>query len=103
MLAISEIAQVARRPESGADQVTVNDPDEVAVEVGGMRVLFRVDRLGDPRWTFEVTDDGQAVAAGVVAGAGTITETVLAARQLAGLPPPTVAPQPSKLSFGGEA
>jgi hypothetical protein len=104
MLNISEIAQAARRPESGAEVVQVHDPAEVACEVGDVRVHFQLDQLDPsaPRWTYAVHDDRQAVATGVVAGAGGVVQVLLDARQLAGLPAPAVGPVPSQLTFGEE-
>lgn len=104
-LTITEIAQAARRPEVGANHVTVKDSgqttteadinnrvrtvlvrefDQVLVDVGGVVVDFlRLSGQEQP-WTWSIEDDPRHH--GPVNGTGDVLRAIQRAHDLAGTP-----------------
>ena len=100
----SEQAEVPLPEEaSKGRRVTWEDLPRVEATFGDVVVAFTLDKLDrtSPRWQAICTDDGQTFAHQVVHGAGDVARVLAEARALVGLPEPTRAPQPTKLSMGG--
>jgi hypothetical protein len=86
-------------------RTTWEDLPTVEVAFGDVVTTFTLDRLDPaaPRWQAVTTDGDRTVAHQVVHGTGDVARVLAEARQLAGLPEPARAPQPTHLTFGGEA
>jgi hypothetical protein len=83
---------------------TTVDRPKVLVELDKKAtVTLYLDPIDGSRWLADTVIGGHRSRTTVVAGAGSVAEAIAAARTAAGLPEPTKPPQPSALTFGGDA